>query len=58
MWFLPGGRGSCRTHAKLGRSLALPFEALPFEALPFEALPCESEAGRFQSAARLSMGPG
>ena len=31
-------RGSCRTHAKLGRSLALPFE---------------SQAGRFPSAARL-----
>jgi len=23
-WFVPGGRGSCRSKAKLGRSLALP----------------------------------
>jgi hypothetical protein len=23
-WFIPGGRGSCRTNTKLGRSLALP----------------------------------
>ena len=37
-WFLPGGRGSCRTNAKLGRSLVLPYK---------------SQAGRFQSAARL-----
>ena len=27
-WFIPGGRGSCRSKAKLGRSLALPLESL------------------------------
>jgi len=37
-WFIPGGRGSCRTKTKLGRSLALPFK---------------SQAGNFKSAARL-----
>ncbi len=37
--FIPGGRGSCRAKAKLGRSLALPSVSL---------------AGRFQSAARLN----
>ncbi len=35
---IPGGSGSCRTRAKLGRSLALPLE-------PW--------TGSFQSAARL-----
>jgi len=36
-----GERGSCRTKTKLGRSLALPFK---------------SQAGSFQSAARLTDG--
>ncbi len=36
---VPGGRGSCRTKAKLGRSLSLPLK---------------SQAGSFQPAARLS----
>ncbi len=34
--FLPGGRGSCRAKAKLGRSLALPLESWQFDFnLPF-----------------------
>ena len=36
---VPGGRGSCRTKAKLGRSLSLPLK---------------SQAGSFQPAARLT----
>jgi hypothetical protein len=40
---LPGGRGSCRTKAKLGRSLALPSEPLK---------------GSFHSAARLMIDAG
>ncbi len=43
VFIVPGGRGSCRTKAKLGRSLSLPSKSL---------------AGMFQPAARLTAGKG